>query len=173
MKYFLPFLALWLCSCSRLSYTVFPATTYYAVGNTWAFKKPTGKPVYELAPNQQVSVIGSYLDWRVAQRGKKILLIPDAALSLSPIEYSIDYSIASGRYILPHGQVRSRSGEIISDSNHDLYTGPRGGQYYINGNGNKTYITPQSTIDREYIQTGPRGGKYYINSNGNKTYIKH
>ena len=59
-----------------------------------------------------------------------------------------------------------------SDS-HSTYTGPRGGQYYINGNGNKTYITPESTIYTQPVQTGPRGGQYYINGNGNKTYIKH
>ena len=53
-----------------------------------------------------------------------------------------------------------------------LYTGPRGGQYYINGNGNKTYITPESTILTHPVQTGPRGGQYYINDNGRKTYIK-
>jgi hypothetical protein len=53
-----------------------------------------------------------------------------------------------------------------------IYTGPRGGQYYINGNGNKTYITPPSTIYNNQIYTGPRGGQYYINQNGNKTYIK-
>jgi hypothetical protein len=70
-----------------------------------------------------------------------------------------------------------------------IYTGPKGGQYYINNNGNKTYInsnnsssysTPKynstSTFKNysspKVIHTGPRGGNYYINSKGNKTYIK-
>lgn len=73
-----------------------------------------------------------------------------------------------------------------------IYTGPRGGKYYINSKGNKTYVqsdnstkgdnsvktftnttkssTPASSS--RTIYTGPRGGKYYINKNGNKTYIK-
>ena len=69
-----------------------------------------------------------------------------------------------------------------------IYTGPKGGKYYINKNGKKTYVKTkiddksQDTIYKSYtpsynsggktIYTGPRGGKYYINSNGNKTYIK-
>ncbi len=65
----------------------------------------------------------------------------------------------------------SRSGYII---------GPRGGCYYINRNGNKTYVDKSlcgisetynnpSLNQGKYI-TGPRGGCYYINRNGNKTY---
>lgn len=73
-----------------------------------------------------------------------------------------------------------------------IHTGPRGGKYYININGNKTYIKSNSSKTNSYnfyypkynysttpiynsektIHTGSRGGKYYINSNGNKTYIK-
>ncbi len=60
-------------------------------------------------------------------------------------------------------------------------TGPRGGCYYINRNGNKTYVDrslcgssyssgSSSFSQRGYI-TGPRGGCYYINGNGNKTYV--
>jgi hypothetical protein len=55
-------------------------------------------------------------------------------------------------------------------------TGPRGGCYYINRNGNKTYVdrsfcsnTAKRSTGR-YIR-GPRGGCYYINRNGNKTYV--
>jgi len=173
MKRLLPLLLLWLSSCaSFVTYTTAPTTTYYAAGNTWAFHKPSGKPVYQLKPGQQVSVIGFYRDWWVVQHGEEKLLIPDLSLEVNPSESTS----ASDWYYFPHGQIRTRSGGIApntNDTNHDLYTGPRGGQYYINGNGNKTYITPQSTIDRENVQTGPRGGQYYINSNGRKTYIKH
>lgn len=66
-----------------------------------------------------------------------------------------------------------------SSTNKTIYTGSKGGQYYINSNGNKTYIksNSSSTYQNNYsspktIQTGSRGGQYYINSNGNKTYIK-
>lgn len=76
-----------------------------------------------------------------------------------------------------------------STSPRTIYTGPNGGEYYINSNGNKTYInsnqrsTSTTSTSSNYpgtksynttrtIYTGPRGGNYYINSNGNKTYIK-
>ena len=87
-------------------------------------------------------------------------------------------------------------------SDKTIYTGSRGGQYYINSNGNKVYVkstatenvshsnistsslklksynTTTKTIPSQSYQsgktiyTGPRGGQYYINSNGNKTYVK-
>tara|TARA_E500000318_G_C3516622_1_gene194611 strand:+ start:254 stop:934 length:681 start_codon:yes stop_codon:yes gene_type:complete len=81
----------------------------------------------------------------------------------------------------------------IDNSGRTIYTGSRGGKYYINSSGKKVYVKskkntsnslyssptyssptysiPSSSSSRT-IQTGPRGGKYYINSNGNKTYIK-
>lgn len=61
-------------------------------------------------------------------------------------------------------------------------TGSRGGCYYINRNGNKTYVdrslcgssyssgSSSFSSQRGYI-TGSRGGCYYINGNGNKTYV--
>jgi hypothetical protein len=57
-------------------------------------------------------------------------------------------------------------------------TGPRGGCYYINSKGKKTYVdrtrcgSPSNGRVRSsrYIR-GPRGGCYYINGNGNKTYV--
>lgn len=59
--------------------------------------------------------------------------------------------------------------------------GPRGGCYYINGNGNKTYVDRglcgssysygSSSVSRGGYITGPRGGCYYINENGNKAYV--
>lgn len=56
-------------------------------------------------------------------------------------------------------------------------TGPRGGCYYVNANGNRTYVDRSlcgrasvSTASRRYIR-GPRGSCYYINRNGNRTYV--
>ena len=73
-----------------------------------------------------------------------------------------------------------------NSSSRTIHTGSRGGKYYINSNGSKTYIkskkksrsynysTPsyRSNTSSRTIHTGSRGGKYYINSNGNKTYVK-
>lgn len=68
------------------------------------------------------------------------------------------------------------------------YTWPRGGCYYINSNGNKTYVShaycwtssteSSSNSYSNYSSyewghtwhTWPRGWTYYINSHGNKTY---
>lgn len=80
----------------------------------------------------------------------------------------------------------SYSPAAVAPSRHSsgYITGPRGGCYYINGNGNKTYADrdmcggtvnysrPPTSTRRGYI-TGPRGGCYYINGNGNKTYVDH
>ncbi len=64
-----------------------------------------------------------------------------------------------------------------SASDKSYITGPRGGCYYINGNGNKTYVDRSlcgevvSYSNRDGYIRGPRGGCYYINGNGNKTYV--
>ena len=72
-----------------------------------------------------------------------------------------------------------------ADGSSRYITGPRGGCYYINGNGNKTYVdrsmcggtTPtrsqssSSTSSSGGYIRGPRGGCYRINRNGNKTYV--
>lgn len=70
-------------------------------------------------------------------------------------------------------------------SERDYMTGPRGGCYYFNSSGNKTYVdrslcraavsrpaplTSSSQSSNGYTR-GPRGGCYYINSRGNKTYV--
>ena len=63
---------------------------------------------------------------------------------------------------------------IDRDNGRAYYSGPRGGRYYINANGNKTYSAKSELVGRmleNKVYTGPRGGKYYINCNGNKTYI--
>jgi colicin import membrane protein len=59
-----------------------------------------------------------------------------------------------------------------------VFEGPKGGQYYFNKNGNKTYLKPDDNIvpgkkgpDGQSVYLGPKGGQYYINKNGNKTFI--
>jgi hypothetical protein len=80
------------------------------------------------------------------------------------------------------------------------YSGPKGGCYYINKNGNKTYVSKTccggidkthslnlaksslnstSTSDNacqykgKLLFVGPKGGCYYITPSGNKKYIEH
>ena len=102
---------------------------------------------------QKVKVVGAYqADWLVIRRGG--------------MDYYVERPQSGVTYIAP--QYNGYPG----GSERAIYQGPRGGQYYINSNGNKTYVTPQSTINERNIQTGPRGGQYYINDNGKKTYIK-
>ena len=88
----------------------------------------------------------------------------------------------------------STSSNKISKTSRSYFKGPRGGCYYINSNGNKSYVDRSlcnksteksnsyssknystssnkiSKTSRSYYR-GSRGGCYYINSNGNKSYV--
>lgn len=172
MNRLLPLLLLWLSSCASVGhYMARESSGYYTIGNTWAFAGPHTHPIYTLYPGQEVDVVGQRQDWYVVNRGGKLLLIPQYAL----VPIGTGQPALQSLYIYPHGQFRDGSERVgySTSSSHQTLTGPRGGEYYINGNGNKTYVTPQSTINRENVQTGPRGGQYYINGSGRKTYIKH
>ena len=150
-------------------------TTCYALGNTWGFKTPTGPPVVSLKSGQQYVISGETGDWWIvrAPDGEEYL-VTTTALVLD-MGAPPPASILTNGYIYPPGRepAAPQPSNGYYDNAHDVYTGPRGGEHYINGNGNKIYITPQSTIDTQPVQTGPRGGQYYINDNGRKTYIKH
>ena len=81
-------------------------------------------------------------------------------------------------------KLHTPTGEIYKG--RTVYVGKRGGKYYINRNGNKTYLpagkkqsqnqlSPRSVktgSSNRTIYTGPRGGRYYINSKGRKVYVK-
>ncbi|NJK96965.1 MAG: hypothetical protein HC905_20415 [Bacteroidales bacterium] len=61
-----------------------------------------------------------------------------------------------------------------------MYEGIKGGIYYINKNGNKTYLKEEDKIvsgkkgpEGQKVYLGPQGGEYYINKNGNKVYLKN
>jgi hypothetical protein len=61
-----------------------------------------------------------------------------------------------------------------------VYQGVNGGVYYINKNGNKTYLkeTDKAIANKkgpngEKVYAGPQGGEYYINKSGNKVYLKN
>ena len=156
MKYFFYGLAfLWLTACATIPYSHVPHTAHFTSGYTEAHNIYNQRVMLPLGGGTFVRVVGFYNELAVIKFKGYRYTIPSDALGTT--DYNAPLTGNSGR-----GGV----------SNHDLYTGPRGGQYYINGNGNRTYITPQSTIDAYPMQTGPRGGQYYINGNGNKSYIK-
>lgn len=81
----------------------------------------------------------------------------------------------------PSGSERITTYSQPANKQSGYITGPRGGCYYINRNGNKTYVDRSlcgssysygsSSFSRSGYITGPRGGCYYINGNGNKTYV--
>lgn len=59
-----------------------------------------------------------------------------------------------------------------------VYQGSQGGQYYMNKNGNKTYLknTDKAVEGKkgpngEEVFVGPKGGQYYLNKNGEKVYL--
>lgn len=160
MKQLFSFLALiWLTACAALPrYSSTEPAAYYATIDTYAYPGPTSQPAGRVSAGERYLVVGYYSGWYVINsRGHKYLVAADAltvdtGTPPPPSAYPSPYQAPVG---------------------HDTYTGPRGGQYYYNGNGNKQYVTPQSTIDNNTIYTGPRGGQYYINGSGRKTYIKH
>jgi hypothetical protein len=154
MNRLLPILLLWLSACAssyhvtRLAPAAFQTTT-----TATAYNGPNGQVVESFSPGSTFYVVGYSHEWVVVEgphHAKYWLL---------------------GSTVTPVGNYSDTPTPV--GTTHDTYTGPRGGHYYYNGNGNKTYVTPQSTIDSHNVQTGPRGGQYYINSHGNKTYIKH
>ena len=108
-----------------------------------------------------------------------ILLFFSSAVFSVPLISTHDSAVINGR---PATGVQQR----------EYIRGPRGGCYYINKNGNKTYVdhsycdgksaaaapkknssgTPSSSSGpgRTYSK-GPRGGCYYINDKGKKVYV--
>jgi hypothetical protein len=59
-----------------------------------------------------------------------------------------------------------------------VYEGPKGGTYYINKNGNKTYLKVDDNVvpgkkgpNGETVYLGPKGGNYYFNKAGEKKYL--
>jgi hypothetical protein len=59
-----------------------------------------------------------------------------------------------------------------------VYQGAQGGQYYMNKNGNKTYLKDTDKVvegkkgpNGEVVYVGPKGGQYYLNKKGEKVYL--
>jgi endonuclease YncB( thermonuclease family) len=92
--------------------------------------------------------------------------------------------------IIPPWEYRTlqKESQAIDKANRKYEMGAKGGCYYVNASGKKTYVDkkfcnadyvpPAATnkagdapTTRTYIK-GERGGCYYINSSGKKTYVK-
>ena len=63
-------------------------------------------------------------------------------------------------------------------TSRSYYTGPRGGCYYINSNGNKSYVdrslcgsSSRSSYSSSSYHSGSRGGCYRYSSSGKKVYV--
>jgi hypothetical protein len=96
----------------------------------------------------------------------KFFAIPALMIALlsSPFIFDVQSALAAA------GRRRNSTTKYI--------TGPRGGCYYINSNGKKTYVdrsrcgsSSNGRVTSSGYIRGPRGGCYYINGNGNKTYV--
>ncbi len=71
--------------------------------------------------------------------------------------------------------------EIVgkTESGKPVYEGSRGGHYYINSSGKKSYVEDfvgakivGKTKDGQNIFEGPHGGHFYYNAGGSKVYVR-
>lgn len=152
------------CTALLPLFTRTEPTTGYVAHDTWAYRSPYGAAPRLAPAGTQVLIVGYYQDWWVVQGTAGKFYVAHADLVSSPVASYSGSAPPTGRYY----SVPPETDGVY----HDTYTGPRGGQYYYNGHGNRQYVTPQSTLNERPIQTGPRGGQYYLNDNGRKTYIK-
>ena len=174
-------LLLWLTACAVANtanraepYTPFAPSLYYAASTTWILNDHwMGRD--KLAPGDTVTAIGSWRRWYVVRYAGQLFLVDETALE--PETFAPH--VLTGRTVYPPADAppaaatSTATGGLYYALPHDTYIGPRGGEYYYNGYGNKQYVTPPATLYSQPVQTGPRGGQYYINDNGRKAYIKH
>ena len=66
-----------------------------------------------------------------------------------------------------------------TDDGKTVFAGSKGGHYYLNDKGDKTYVKDfvgakivGQTKKGQNIYEGPRGGHYYYTESGNKEYVK-
>ena len=90
---------------------------------------PTAPPTNAATINEQVYVVGRYApSWLVVLRGKKHYYVSASQLSLVKPT------------VVNQGYTPSTSAGSTGGGSRTIQTGPRGGHYYINSNGNKTYV---------------------------------
>lgn len=119
-----------------------PADVYIAVNNAPCYLSPSlnDSPTGSLfTQNQQVHVLRHEKpNWVVVSYEGREVFIPEGFTSTTKVEASSFVSTPSTppTYLAPPTPTPSTG----ASGNRTIYTGPRGGKYYINGNGNKTYI---------------------------------
>jgi uncharacterized protein YgiM (DUF1202 family) len=135
MKNLYPFLlALLLFSCapsvSLPTYSVISPTFYYVLlPEALLHEKPAAtSPSTTVRSGEKLLVVGRQSPWYVIKHQGITYYILENSLSLAEAETSTT--------AIPSPTPSAGSG----GSYHNVQTGPRGGHYYINKNGNKTYI---------------------------------
>jgi ABC-type oligopeptide transport system substrate-binding subunit len=71
---------------------------------------------------------------------KKIFLLLTLLLTFGITQIFAQKSKSKTKTHKSHKMKSSSSNNADYYNGHKIYTGPRGGRYYINSNGNKTYI---------------------------------
>jgi len=75
----------------------------------------------------------------IAQHDRKTAKERSSVSSATYSNYSYNYSYATKRK-KPRSSSYNYNNKSSSTSSRTIHTGPRGGRYYINKNGNKTYV---------------------------------
>jgi hypothetical protein len=116
-------------SASLPSYTVI-SPTYYSVSQPEVslYEAPTATVAKSTASQgNKLLVVGRQSPWYIIKREGITYYVLESALVLSDTTPANSYT-------------PSTSSGGSTGSSHSVQTGPRGGQYYINKNGNKTYL---------------------------------
>jgi hypothetical protein len=121
------------CTVNKTTYTAMNPVVYYITiddAPIFLSSQDTTSAANHLVANTAVTVVGHYApDWYVIKWSGKPYYLRR--------KYTGTSRTSAYRYISPTPRTR---GGGSSGSSHYIQTGPRGGKYYINKNGNKTYI---------------------------------
>jgi hypothetical protein len=140
------FYALSLCTflltgCATTSQvSTLPSDVYVATSDAPTYYSPnqsSSRTGYSFAQNELIHVVRRKKpNWIAFSYQNRTIYILEGFTSPTLVTPSAPrYSTTpSPTYSYPTPSSNSRG------SSHNIQTGPRGGQYYINGNGNKTYI---------------------------------
>ena len=116
-------------------------------------------------------------------RKSYLLLLLISALCYSPLFSQPKKSASSSKQTVV--SEKPEAGDKVikgkkGPEGQEVYEGIKGGIYYINKNGNRTYLKENDKVvsgkkgpDGQKVYAGPQGGEYYINKNGNKVYLKN
>ena len=115
---------------------------------------------------------------------KSSITKPSKAASPKPV--STGDTATKSRPTIPESLNTPKPDNLTSDavvgktaSGQPVYEGSRGGHYYINNSGKKSYVEDfigakvvGKTKDGQNIYEGPHGGHFYYNSSGSKVYVR-